>query len=358
MNKHFKYFLALGLSIQFVITGCNLPDSSTATELPAMTQAPPVETNTPLPTIPVAHPTSTPIQHQSIPGELPSEQSGRAGDQDSSVTSTQKRAPGGDRFTFGQFERPFNADTMDVYFPNLDIQETWLYQDDVWIFAVIMIEGGNDNGKLSGRYGFEIDANADSRGEWLVLVDNPSSSDWSTQGVQVWFDTNDDVGGITSVNADDDSPGGNGYETMLFDSNQGDDPDLAWARISPDDPNTVQLAVKRSLLGGDDTYIVGMWAGSGIFDPAMFDLNDQFTHEQAGAALIDFEYFYPIKAISELDNTCRMAIGFQPTGAESGLCSEAPQRGGGACQPIACTGNYTYYCADTCTCARSKDYCP
>jgi hypothetical protein len=247
---------------------------------------------------------------------------------------------------------------MDIYFPNLDIQETWVYQDDTWIFAVILLEGGDENEKLSGRYGFEIDADADSRGDWLVLVDNPSTNDWSTLGVQVWFDTNDDVGGGTSVNADKNSPGGNGYETVLFDSDQGDDPDLAWARIAPDDPNAVQLAVKRSLLDGDDTYIVGMWAGSGIFDPAMFDLNDHFTHEQAGAALIDFEYFYPIKAISELDNTCRMTIGFQPTGSEAGLCHEAPQGGGQGCQPIECTGNFTYYCARTCTCARSADYCP
>ena len=354
MNRNFSKFLTL--SLLFLLTACNLPAASVESveqEIPTATFLPPtvIPTETPIPT-------ATPIQHQSIPGELPAERSGQAGDHDSSVTSTQKRAPGGDRFTFGRYERPFNAETMDVYFPYLDIQDTLIYQDDTWIYAVIALESGDENGILAGRYGFEIDANVDGGGDWLILVDSPSATEWSTEGVQVWFDSNDNVGGETTVIADGNASGGDGYESMLFGLEQGDDPDLAWARISPDDPNTVQLAVKRSLLAGDDTFMTGMWAGTGIFDPAMFDMNDHFTHEQAGAALVELEYFYPIKAISELDNSCRMAIGFQPTGNEPGSCPVAPPKAGESCQPITCTGNYTYYCADTCTCARSAQYCP
>ena len=357
MNKPFRAFVVLSLMFSFILAACNLPSPAAPVasepEVPTATLVPPTDipTETPLPT-------ATPIQHQSIPGELPAEHSGQAGDQDSSATANQNRASGGDRFTFGRYERPFNAETMDVYFPYLDIQDTLVYQDDTWVYAVITLENGDENQQLIGRYGFEIDANVDGGGDWLILVDNPSMAEWSTEGVQVWFDTNDDVGAEITVIADENAPGGNGYETMMFDSGQGDDPDLAWARVLSDDPTTVQLAVKQSLLGGDDSYTIGMWAGNSIFDPAMFDMNDHFTHEQAGAALVELEIFYPIKAISELDNSCRMAVGFQPTGSEAGLCSVASPGSDEACQPITCTGNFTYYCADTCTCARSAQYCP
>jgi len=265
------------------------------------------------------------IQHQNVPSELPSERSSHAGDHDSSVTAVQKRADGGDRFTFGRFERPFNANTMDVYYPYLDIQDTLFYQDDTWIYAVITMKGADSNQALAGKYAVEIDSNVDGGGDWLVLVSQPSSTDWSTTGVQVWFDTNDDVGGEITVNTDEQPSSGNGYETAFFDQDKGDDPDLAWARVSPEDINTVQIAAKLSLLAGDDTYLAGMWAGGAILDPALFDLNDHFTHEQAGAALIDLEIYYPIKAVAELDNSCRMAIGFQPKGNEPGLCPIAKE---------------------------------
>ena len=68
-----------------------------------------------------------------------------------------------------------------------------------------------------------------------------------------------------------------------------------------------------------------MWAGSSL-DPAIFDINDHFTHEQAGAADRGFEIYYPIKGVSEIDNTCRIAIGFEPTGNEPGSCAEAVQK--------------------------------
>ena len=63
-----------------------------------------------------------------------------------------------------------------------------------------------------------------------------------------------------------------------------------------------------------------MWAGTTLLDPKLFDLNDHFTQEQAGAADPGLELYYPIKAIYEIDNSCRMAVGFKPTGKEPGLC--------------------------------------
>lgn len=292
-------------------------------------------------TLEVATVTAEPtlVVHVEIPGDLPEIQSGVIGDQDSSITADKKRAPSGDRFTFGRFERPFNANTMDIYYPALDIQGGLFYEDDTWLYAEIKFKNDDSSYVLNGKYGFEIDLDVDGGGDWLVLVSEPSSEGWSTNGVEVWFDTNNDVGDATPMYSDDTPIKGNGYETLIFSANHGDDPDLAWGRISPQDPYTVQIAVKRSILEGDTSFMVGIWAGTDDLNPALFDFNDYYTHEQAGTSLIEFEYFYPIKELSELDNTCRMAVGFQPIGNEPGLCPLPPKPGedppptSGGCPP-------------------------
>lgn len=321
MKKNINKFISLSLFVFLVLSACNLGKAT-----PSATQAPVTEAAA-LPADPSTSVPTEAIQHVMIPGELPEEQSGLAGDQDSSTTADENRAPGGDRFSFGRYERPFNSEAMDVYYPYLDIQITQFYQDDTWIYAVITLKGGESNQTLMGNYGFEIDLNVDGGGDWLITTDWPSSSEWTTDGVQVWFDENDDVGGIVKVIADEVLPGGNGYETLIFGDGQADDPDLAWVRVSPADSNTVQIAAKLSILEGDKTFMVGMWAGGEDFSPALFDVNDTLTHEQAGASLKELEFFYPIKALSELDNACRMAIGFQPSGNEPGLCPQPPKPG-------------------------------
>jgi len=296
------------VSIFFLISiACSL-SSAPATEAPLATG--------------VANPaTVPPVQHaMTPPGTLPVKRSGLAGDYDSSTTASENRAPSGDRFTFGRFERPFNATTMDIYYPNLDIQNTIFYQDDTWIYAVIELKDDSSPQTLVGKYGFEIDLDLDGGGDILVMGGQPASSTWTTEGVQVWVDTNRDVGGSEKALTDPASSSGNGYETKLFGDGEGDDQDLAWVRISPDNPNTVELAAKTSLLNGDKTYMIGMWAGGEDFNPALFDINDHFSHEQAGTALKELENFYPIKEVFELDNACKMAIGFEPTGDEPGLC--------------------------------------
>jgi len=319
-----------GVVALVLVLACNLNAAGPATEQAA--------TDTPT-TAPQTRPASPPsatapvIEHKDIPVNLPAERRNQAGDHDSSTTAAQKRAPGGDRFTFGRYERPFNANTMDKYYPYLDIVDTAFYEDDNWIYAVITLKGADDNGQLAGRYAFEIDSDLDGRGEWLVLVSQPASKEWSVAGVQAWFDADDDVGGSLAVEADKNG-NGNGYETLLVENGQGDDPDLAWARLSPDNAVTVQLTVKRSLLGSDTSYMIGAWAGSETLDPAEFDFNDHLTHEQAGAALIELQNFYPIKGLAELDNSCRIAVGFAPSGNEPGSCLTFQAKG----PPEACTG--------------------
>jgi hypothetical protein len=316
MRVNFKGIASLGFVVLFWLAACNLGvlPAEQVVET-AATDVPPIEV--------AAESTDPPVQHVMVPGDLPATRSGLAGDHDSSITADEQRAPAGDRFTFGRYERPFNADTMDVYHPYIDIQLAEFFMDETWLYGVITVKDDGSGQSLSGKYGFEIDLDVDGGGDWLVMALQPAFTEWTTTGVQVWFDENDDVGGSVKVSADNVPPGGNGYETMVFGSGQEDDPDLAWVRISPDDPYTVQIAVKRSLLGNDTAFMVGMWAGNDLFDPAQFDFNDRSTHEQAGSSLIEFEFFYPIKSVHELDNVCRMAIGFNPTGNEPGACPVA-----------------------------------
>lgn len=318
-----------------VLSACNLPGSSQATPPPA-TQPPATELVTVVDTATSAPPTEIPIQHTTIPASLPESRSGHAGDYDSSKTAEQKKSNGGDRFTFEQFERPFNANTMDVYHPNLDIIDTFVYQDDTWVYGTIQVVDRSAGSSSPFRFAMQLDTEADGRGEILVIASNPESTDWTVAGVQVFQDANSDVGGLTVMFSDEDAASSDGFETMIFDQGRGGDPDSAWVRVSPNDPNIVELAIKRSLMNNTFIYMVNMWAGHAPLDPALFDFSDHYTHEQAGAADPDLPNFYPIKAVYELDNSCRMAVGFQPTGSEPGLCPVAAPvkpEGGPSCQP-------------------------
>ena len=310
-----------GLVLMFLLAtmlACNLGEPQSTP--PPSTQPPATELTAIVDTAPAPPPTETPIQHQNIPVSLPPDRSSHAGDQDSSATASQKMANGGDRFTFERFERPFNGMTMETYFPELDITDTFVYQDDTWVYGTIQVVNRSAANESPFRFAMQVDITLDGKGDWLMIADNPSSTEWTTEGVQVYFDTNGDVGNATPVMTDNNAADGNGFEALVFDQGIGNDPDSAWARVSPLNANIVELAMKRSLMENTPEYMVNMWTGRSCLNPALFDFSDHYTHEQAGAADPEFPFFYPIQAVFELDNTCRMAVGFKPTGNEPGLC--------------------------------------
>lgn len=328
------------VAIVLAALACNVP--SNATEIPA-TQLPATELATVVDTATSSPPTEIPIQHQVFPVNLPENRSGHAGDYDSSVTASEKKANGGDRFTFERFERPFNANTMDIYYPELDIVDTLVYEDNTWLYGTIQVVDRSAVNVSPYRFAMQVDIEADGKGDFLVTALNPPSADWTTTDVQVFQDANSDVGDLTAMFTDENATDGDGFETLVFDQGKGNDPDVAWARVSPQNPNIVELAVKRSIFNNTAIYMVNMWTGHGSLDPALFDFSDHFTHEQAGAADPELPIFYPIKAVSELDNSCRMAVGFQPKGSEPGICpllvppkAEEPT----SCQPTMRDINY------------------
>lgn len=274
--------------------------------LPAVVEAPELTFEQPAPAQPAV-----------IELVLPFEASAKAKDQ---VSSAVQEAFGGDRFTFEQLERPFNPGAMAIYYPGVDIVTATVYQDNTWIFGGVQVFDQVSDSASTHRYAMELDTDLDGRGDWLVLAVNPTSTEWSAEGVQIFADANDNIGGETVKFADQDAAG-DGYEALLA----SEDFEVAVARISPSDPNQIQIAVKRSIVNEPRSYFVSLWAGGDLLDPALFDLNDHFTHEQAGAAVRGFEFFYPIKAVYEIDNTCSMAVGVTPTGYEPGSCSTPEQ---------------------------------
>lgn len=265
-------------------------------------------------------PTNAVPVHMMVPGELPEERENHAGDYSSAKSSEHKEAPGGDQVSKNIYERPFNAFTMDTYYPFLDIVDSEIYMDDDWVYVAILLEGKDNEGGFRGNYAVELDLDIDGRGDILILAKAPSSTDWSTVDAQIWSDENEDIGSIRAI-VNDAPNSGDGYETMIFDENNMDDPDMAWTRVVGGDEPQVQLAFKRSVIETDESFLWGTWAGLDALNPAWFDLNDYFTKGDAGSSLTGYEYFYPIKKLEALDNTCRVSVGYQLTGAEPGICT-------------------------------------
>ncbi len=340
-------------ALTVTILACGAP---AAPEVPE--GAPPATDVVAVTAAPAPTATATLIQHQIIPVSLPANRSDHAGDYDSSKTAEENKSNGGDRFTFEQFERPFNANSMDVYFPELDILDTYVYEDDIWVFGTVQVVDRSAANSSPYRFAMQIDTEVDGKGDFLVIAENPTSTEWTTNGVRVYFDNNSDVGDISAMFTDENSQS-DGFESIIFDQGNGVDAGMAWVRVSEGDANTVEIAIKKTAIGTPGQYMIDMWAGHGLLDASQFDFSDHFTHDQAGAADPGFPNFYPIKAVFELDNTCRMAVGFEPSGYEPGVC-EQPTVKPGAPGPVACTASQIQiaFCvlnggawnSSTCTC--------
>jgi hypothetical protein len=324
--RNTSIFLSIVLLFALALAAC-APKAEPAPAAPPPTQQP-EETEEPVveqPTAEAAQPELAPteaapqVQHAEMPGELPEYTGLHMSDHNIVSGQGKLRSVIGDRFTHGLLERPYNTD--DVHFPYLDISEVTFYDaDPTWFYVVVSMVGLDENNAFPAKYALEADVDLSGKGAWLILVNNPSDPEWTTNGVQIWKDTDGDVGGVEEMSTEKGAEGGDGYETLVFDNGQGDDPDAAWVRLSQQDPNSFEIAFKKSLFG--TKFLMSAWAGTAQLDPALFDINDHFTHEQAGAMDPTLEEYWPIKGVSELDNTCRFPIGFSATGKEKGVCPQ------------------------------------
>lgn len=244
-------------------------------------------------------------------------------DQVDASKADQKTAVGGEQYSSGRYERPFSQDM--AYLPFLDIVKSTMQRDDPnFVYVTIQVAGPVSQAQdKPALYGVELDTNLDGRSEYLLYAQKPTSSNWSVIGVNVWKSSSADQP-VTGNKASIPVTGSAGYDTDIFNAGNGSDSDLAWVRLSPDKPDTVELAFKKSLIGGDKGRFVWrpMTDGAG-FSAKLYDLNVNFTLEQAGSPLND-SLFYPLKAVYAVDSTCRVASGYTASGNEPGLCPLPP----------------------------------
>jgi hypothetical protein len=232
--------------------------------------------------------------------------------------AAQKKAVGGDDFSTNRYERPFTAKEM-VYLSDVDLTQVQMRIASPWVYITFEFAAPRAEGIGQTMYGAEFDTNKDGRGEYLVWGASPPSGTWTTDGVEVWKDSNYDVGGPTPQITNAPWNLGDGYDKNLIASGKGDDPDLAWIRHIEGGAK-VQLAFKYSAIGNASQFLWNGLADAGVRNLKWFDYNDHFTQLEAGSPYPAQTTLYPLNALYALDNTCRDAYGFIPTGTEPGLC--------------------------------------
>jgi hypothetical protein len=289
-------------------TPAPITDTPAPTDTPTLTPLP-TSTNTPTATFTLVH-----IALPGDPGALISQ----IDDLNNSATAAQKRATSGEDFANNRFERPFAADM--AYLPDADLTHIKLSIVDKWVYATFYIAGSRAEGIGQTKYGLEIDVNQDGRGDYLIWGASPAAgAAWTTDGVQIWKDTNRDVGGATPQVSD--VGGGDGYEESIFDGGRGADADLAWIRRGVD-PLQVQLAFKYSLLLAAPTFYWDGFADAGMKRHEWFDLNDHFTLDDAGSPLSELKANYPLKNFFGFDNTCLNWLGPTPKEIKAWFCQQ------------------------------------
>ncbi|MBN2501337.1 MAG: hypothetical protein JXB38_11210 [Anaerolineales bacterium] len=172
-------------------------------------------------------------------------------------------------------ERPISQDLL-TFYPYLDILSAMAGYDPDWYFvSFTLFDNSNPTDGTPFYYFVELDQNLDGRGDFLIVAENLAfnKTDWTVDGLQVWQDTNKDVGSFNAVFADAQKVG-DGYDTLIFDQGIGDDPDLAWVRRNPTQGAQVEFAVKRSLLADRRSLLWWVGALQGTLSPAAFDLVD------------------------------------------------------------------------------------
>lgn len=304
-----------------ILVACNTIDSGNSLTLTPTPSTTPRPIYTPSPTFALSAtqtskqiftPTDT-ITHLIQPSNSPS-LGELIYDAKSQETAPEQRAPYGDTYAINRFERPFLQDM--TYIPDLDIFSFNVSQDESWYYVSIEMIGTDPNNPLGIHYGVELDLDRDGFGDYIIWGNPLYNPQWTTDGIQVFFDKNHDTGGL-AANRSDAPLTGDGYETLIFDSGKGNNPDLAWVRVNAGQHATVQFAFGKSLVG--KSFMVGVVADAGLKDVSKYDYNDRFSDEEAGSPIRNKTY-YPLGALYAFDNVCRTAIGFKPSGYELQLC--------------------------------------
>ena len=285
-------------------------------------------TNVPLAADESQTPTVEPIVHKIIPQEGTLSRS-NAHDQDEITTFEKKNVISGDEFIKNQFERPFTANEM-TYLPDIDIVDFGITSDDQFFYIKIVLAGLDPvSQSVAGSYGVEIDRNADGRAELMLATLPPYSKEFTADNVLVLVDKDGDIGGIHPTRPDE-AFSGNGYDGVIFDLRHNinpNDPDLAWVRVIEGDKPAIEIAYRKWIFkGGNESFMWSAWASGKDLSPASFNLHDHISEVKAGSPN-KANANYPVKDLSEFDNTCRVPLGFDAVGNEPLGCTvKGPQK--------------------------------
>ncbi len=338
-----KNLFSLAFSLALFLSACNLPVASPTKAPPTVAPQNTVAVTELSPTKEIL-PTGTPtILHAMTPALFPVN-GVPIYDVSSKDTAAEKRAPYGDSYKINRFERPFQQDM--TYVPDLDILTYSLSEDADWYYVSIELIGNDPNNEIGINYGVEIDNDADGYGDTIIWAQPPYAQDWTNANVQVFEDKNHNTGGLSAEQAD--APfEADGYESLLFDRGLGDDPDLAWVRLYSSEMSTIQFAFKKRL--ADGKFMLGVLADANFRDVGMLDYNDRFTEEEAGSPIRNNKY-YPLNELYLLDNSCRGAFGFKPSGYEPQICPP-PATATPKPEVLGCTNPSQYSDRDSCLAA-------
>ena len=348
MKKYARTQILLVLILIFILA-CNLPGNNPIEVTPLAVQEVTTSATGAESQPPTA--TSTPsIAHLMTPSTSPP--SGQVVyDVESSGTAAEKRAPYGDSYDINRLERPFLQDM--TYVSDLDIVTYTVSQDADWYYVSVELIGTDPNNSMGINYGVELDTNHDGFGDHVIWVSPPYTPNWDTLNVKIYSDKNHNTGGLSAEKSD--APfTADGYEALTFNGGVGAaDPDMAWVRVNAGRQATVQFAFKKSWSG--TVFMLGVVADSGLQDVTKLDYVDRFTEAEAGSPVKDKKY-YPLGSLYEVDNVCREAFGFKPTGYEPQLCpreesTPQPRSTPSVCQqPPYCTLPGYIWHQDTCYC--------
>ncbi len=289
----------------------------------ATTAAPPAGTAAPVEqataTLEPSPTTRPPVVHGAQPGN-PGGATNYISDRSSKALAAERRAIGDD-YTRNWLERPFSADAME-YQAHLDMTRVEYAVGAPWIYFTLFVEGLPPQGSVA-IYAIEIDMDKDGRGDWLIAGEAPPDSNWTSDGVRAYRDTNNDVGASRPMLSDAPFTTGTGYDELVFDEGYSPDPDAAWIRRAPSGASEIDLAIKNSLIGQYGEFLWGAWTDEGVQNPAWADYHDRFTLTEAGSPANDSSN-YPLKAVSKVDSTCRWGAGFTPDADDPGVCPVPP----------------------------------
>ncbi len=200
------------------------------------------------------------------------------------------------------------------------VKSTMIRSDPRFIYVTIQVANPVDSADEKPAYfGLEIDLNLDGRSRYLIRGSRPLTEEWTVEDVDVWESTSSEQN-LTESGSGIPVTGTAGFDVSLLLAGKGEDIDLAWIRQSPGVNDTVEIAFKNSLVGGEKgKFIWRPFTDGAPFAPKLYDLQNSFTLEQAGSP-ISGEKDYPLKAVFAVDNTCRVSSGYEASGYEVGIC--------------------------------------